>query len=130
MDRYEEMKTFVHIVDSGGISHAADQLGIAKSAVSRRLSDLESRLSIQLFNRSTRKFSLTDTGQSYYNECIRLLNDLEEVESSITSSNQKLTGKLRITAPLSFGLGHLAPVITDFIAEHPNVQLELDLNDR
>jgi len=130
MDRYEEMKTFVHIVDSGGISHAADQLGIAKSAVSRRLSDLESRLSIQLFNRSTRKFSLTDTGQSYYDECIRLLNDLEEVEASVISSSQKLTGKLRITAPLSFGLGHLGPVITDFIAKYPDVRIELDLNDR
>ena len=59
-----------------------------------------------------------------------MLNDLEEVESSVTSSDQKLTGKLRITAPLSFGLGHLGPVITDFIAEHPDVQIELDLNDR
>ena len=130
MDKYEEMRTFVHIVDSGGISHAADQLGIAKSAVSRRLSDLESRLRIQLFNRSTRKFNLTDTGQSYYNECIRLLNDLEEVESLVTRSNLKLSGKLRITAPLSFGLGHLGPVIADFITEHPDLQIELDLNDR
>ena len=107
MDKYEEMKTFVQIVESGGISHAANQLNIAKSAVSRRLNDLELRLSVRLFNRSTRKFNLTDTGNAYYQQCIRLLNDLAEVESLVTRENKVLKGKLRITVPLSFGLGHL-----------------------
>jgi len=130
MDRYEEMQTFVRIIDAGGISRAADQLDIVKSAVSRRLSDLESRLGVQLINRSTRKFTLTDTGRAYYDQCIRLLNDLEEVESSLSSEYKKVTGKLRISTPLSFGLSHLGPVIKDFIDLYPDVSLDLDLNDR
>ncbi len=130
MDKYQEMKTFVHIVDSGGISHASNKLNIAKSAVSRRLSDLESRLHIQLFNRSTRKLSLTDTGRAYYEQCLRLLNDLEEVESSVTNENVKLTGKLRIAAPQSFGLAHLGSVVETFILDNPDIQIELDLDDR
>lgn len=130
MDRYEEMKTFIQIVESGGISHASDKLNIVKSAVSRRLNDLEARLDIQLFNRTTRKFSLTDTGKSYYEHCLRLLNDLDEVESSVSRDNKILKGKLRISVPLSFGLGHLGPIIKRFIEQHPEIQIEIDLNDR
>lgn len=130
MDKYEEMKTFVQIVDSGGITQAANKLDIAKSAVSRRLNDLECRLRVTLFNRSTRKFSLTDTGKSYYEQCLRLLNDLEEVESLVTNENSRITGKLRVTAPLSFGLAHLGKVVKEFIDKHPEIQLELNLDDR
>lgn len=130
MDKYEEMKTFVQIVNSGGISHASNKLDIAKSAVSRRLSDLESRLRVQLFNRSTRKFSLTDTGKSYYEQCLRLLNDLEEVESLVTNENTKLTGRLRIAAPQSFGLAHLGNVVKTFINNNSDIQIELNLDDR
>jgi len=130
MDRYEEMQTFVRIIDAGGISRAADQLDLVKSAVSRRLSDLETRLGVQLITRSTRKLTLTDTGRAYYDQCIRLLNDLEEVETSLSSEYKKVTGRLRISAPLSFGLAHLGPVINDFIKLYPQVTLDLDLNDR
>ena len=130
MDRYEEMQTFVRIIDAGGISRAADQLDLVKSAVSRRLSDLEKRLGVQLITRSTRKLTLTDTGRAYYDQCLRLLNDLDEVESSLASEYKKVTGKLRISAPLSFGLAHLGPVINDFIKQYPDVTLDLDLNDR
>jgi len=130
MDKYEEMRTFVHIVDAGGISHAANRLDIAKSAVSRRLNDLEARLQVQLFNRSTRKLSITDTGRSYYQQCLRLLNDLNEVESSLCEDNAKLTGTLRIAAPLSFGLSHLGDVIKRFIHDHPEIKIDLSLDDR
>lgn len=130
MDPFEEMQTFIRVVDAGGISRAADQLDIAKSAVSRRLSDLETRLGVQLITRTTRKLSITDTGKAYYPQCLRLLNDLQEVESSVSSEHQRLSGKLRIAIPLSFGLAHLESVITDFIAEHPEVVFDLDLNDR
>jgi len=130
MDRYEEMQTFIRVIDAGGISRAAEQLDLVKSAVSRRLSDLESRLGVQLINRSTRKFTLTDTGKAYYEQCHRLLNDLDEVESSLSSENKKVTGKLRLSAPLSFGLGHLGPVINDFILQYPQVLLDIDFNDR
>lgn len=130
MDRYEEMQTFIRIIDAGGISRASEQLNLAKSAVSRRLSDLEERLGVQLMNRTTRKFTLTDTGQAYYEQCTRLLNDLDEVESSLTSDDKKVTGKLRISVPLSFGLAHLGPVIQDFIDTYPEVFLDVDFNDR
>jgi len=130
MNKYEEMKTFIQIVESGGISHAANQLDIAKSAVSRRLNDLEQRLDIRLFNRSTRKFSLTDTGRAYYKQCLRLLNDLAEVESLVSRENTLLKGKLRVAAPLSFALGHLGKVMYDFIQKYPDIQIDIDLNDR
>ena len=78
MDRLEEMRTFVGVVEAGSITGAAERLGIAKSAVSRRLADLEERLSIQLFRRTTRRMNITDTGQSFYERCLRILADLED----------------------------------------------------
>ena len=130
MNKVEEMKTFVQVVESGGISKAAAILGLAKSAISRRISDLEARLSVQLFNRSTRSLSLTDIGREFYQHCQRLLNDIDEVESNITSHHQKISGKIRLSAPLSFSIEHLAPAIKQFSERYPDVSFDLDLNDR
>ena len=76
MDRFEEMRTFTAVVEAGGITAAAERLGIAKSAVSRRLADLEERLSVELFRRTTRRMNLTDTGQGFYERCLRILRAL------------------------------------------------------
>ena len=130
MDRFEEMETFVRVVDAGSITKAADQLSVAKSAVSRRLSDLENRLGAQLLMRTTRKIQPTDTGLAYYDQSLRLLSDLDEIESAAAHSQTGLAGRLRVAVPLSFGLAHLNPVIDSFIEKHPEIQFDIDLGDR
>lgn len=130
MARFEDMQTFVRVVEAGSLSAAAEQLGIAKSAVSRRLSDLESRLGVQLLRRTTRRLNLTDTGRSYLERAQRILADVAEAEAAVSQAHGTLQGRLRVAAPLSFGLLHLAPAITDFMERHPQVRFDLDFNDR
>jgi len=130
MNRFEDLQTFVKVAEFGSISAAADRLGIAKSAVSRRISELEQRLGVQLFRRTTRQLNLTDSGKSFYERAVRILADLEEAELAVSQQHGELAGSIKIAAPLSFGLAHLAPAITEFMQEHPKVQIDLDLNDR
>ncbi|MCI0505460.1 MAG: LysR family transcriptional regulator [Gammaproteobacteria bacterium] len=130
MDRFENLHTFVKVVDFGGISAAAEHLNIAKSAVSRRITELEQRLGVQLFRRTTRQLNLTDSGKSFYERAVRILTDLEEAELAISQQHGELAGPLKIAAPLSFGLRHLTPAITDFMKNHPKLQFDLDFNDR
>ena len=130
MDRFEQIQTFVRVVEAGSLSAAADRLGIAKSAVSRRLAELESRLGVQLLNRTTRRIHLTDSGRQYYQRCLNILADLEDSEQQVSSVHTELRGNIRIAAPLSFGILHLAPVLNDFLKEHNELVLDLDLNDR
>jgi DNA-binding transcriptional LysR family regulator len=130
MDRFEEMRTFASVVEAGSITGAAERLGIAKSVVSRRLADLEQRLSVQLFRRTTRRLSLTDTGQSFYDHCLRILADVDEAEQAVSEEHRTLRGRLRVAVPLSFGLSHLGPAIDIFLRDHPEVSFDLDLNDR
>lgn len=129
MDRFEEMQTFIRVVEAGSLSAAADRMDIAKSAVSRRLADLESRLGVQLLNRTTRRINLTDSGRQFYQRCQRILADLDESEQQISHEHAKLSGTIKIAAPLSFGIQHLSPVLDDFLKEHPELNLDLNLND-
>ena len=124
------MNTFVRVVEAGGISAAADRLGIAKSAVSRRLQELENRLDVQLLQRTTRRIHLTDAGSEFYQSSLRILEELEEAELSLQSGQQALSGRLRINAPLSLGLRHLLPVLQLLQAQHPQLVVDLDLDDR
>jgi len=130
MDRFENLQTFIKVVDFGTISAAAERMGIAKSAVSRRISELERHLGVQLFRRTTRQLNLTDSGKSFYDRAIRIITDLEEAELAVSQQHGELAGVIKIAAPLSFGLLHLAPAFTDFMKLHPKVQLDLDFNDR
>ncbi|MCU7799302.1 MAG: LysR family transcriptional regulator [gamma proteobacterium symbiont of Lucinoma myriamae] len=130
MDRFEEMKTFVTVVSKGSLSGAADKLDIAKSAISRRLAELEQRLDVQLINRTTRRLNLTESGVKFYQYCQHILADVAEAEQVISSEDAQLKGSIRIVAPLSFGIKHLSPVMNDFLKEHPALQLDMNLNDR
>lgn len=130
MDKFEDLQTFVRVVETGSISAAADRMSIAKSAVSRRISDLEHRLDVQLFQRTTRKLNLTETGKSFYERATQILADLEEAELAVSQQHGSLAGRLKIAAPLSFGLLHLGPAITEFMHLHPQIQFEMDFNDR
>jgi DNA-binding transcriptional LysR family regulator len=130
MNAFEEMKNFVRIVVAGSITKAAEQTNTVKSAVSRRLTELEKRLGVTLLIRTTRKQTLTDTGASYYQNSLRILDDLSELESNIKNEQCALRGKIKIAAPLSFGLKHLAPALSKFNEIHTEIQLDRDFNDR
>ena len=130
MSQFDEMQMFVRIVDAGSISKAADQLGVAKSGVSRRLADLEHRLGVKLINRTTRRSSLTEAGTAYYRGAVALLANVAELDASVAASESRLEGVLRVAVPLSFGLGHLAPAIREFIAANPAVDVHIDFSDR
>lgn len=130
MDRFENMKTFVQIVDAGSISAAAERLYIAKSAVSRRLKELEDHLGIQLFRRTTRSMNLTDSGEAFYQQSVRILDDLQEAENAITQAHVTLKGSIRVAVPYAFGTMHLSPAINEFLAIHPGIEFDLDFNDR
>ena len=130
MNQIEDMQTFVRIVDAGSITKAAEQMNTVKSAVSRRLSDLERRLGVSLLTRTTRSQSLTESGKSYYQQSIRIIDDIEELESSIQNENCALMGRIKLAAPLTFGLIHLAPALQAFNKIQPEIYFDLDFNDR
>ncbi len=130
MDRFAELATFVHVVDAGGISRAAEREGIAKSAVSRRLVDLERRLGAQLLTRTTRQLTPTEVGRGFYDRCRTLLADLEEAEWAVADSHRAVGGTLRIAVPVTFGVMHLGPLLTEFMQAHPAMEVDVDFSDR
>lgn len=130
MDRFADMQMFIRVVETGSISAAAERLEVAKSAVSRRLAELESRLGAQLLHRTTRRLNLTDSGRAFFDHAQRILADLDEAEAAVSQAHTALKGRLRVALPLSFGLLHLAPLIEEFMALHPDVEFDLDFNDR
>ncbi len=130
MGQLEDMQVFIRVVEAGGIGRAAQQLGLAKSAVSRRLSELEKRLGSRLIQRTTRTSSLTDAGQSYYQQVLKLVDEVDEINSELQDDECAVTGRLRLAVPLSFGLLHLTPAIDEFIQRHPQLTITLDFSDR
>ncbi len=130
MDRFENMQSFIRVVETGSISGAADRLGVAKSAVSRRLKELEAHLGVELFHRTTRRMNLTDSGRAFYHQAVRILDDLMEAELATSQAHGELQGSLKIALPLSFGLLHLGPAISAFLQAHPQIEFDLDFNDR
>ncbi|NOZ67380.1 MAG: LysR family transcriptional regulator [Alphaproteobacteria bacterium] len=130
MGQFEDMDAFVRIVDAGSISRAANQLGVVKSAISRRLTDLETRLGVQLLSRTTRRSSLTEAGHIYYNRAVQILGDVADINASTSNTKAALNGRLKISAPSSFGLLHLSPAINEFAELHPELAIHMDFNDR
>jgi len=130
MSRFEEIESFVQVVESGSFSAAAIRLKLTKSTLSRRVSQLEARLGAQLLNRTTRKISLTDVGATLHKRCRIILADLDEAESEAGAGQTELSGTLRIAAPMSFGQLHLRPVLSEFMEAHENITLDIDFNDR
>ncbi|MBT8092390.1 MAG: LysR family transcriptional regulator [Gammaproteobacteria bacterium] len=130
MDKFEDLQAFVAVVEAGSFTAAADRLGVAKSAVSRRLASLEERLGVQLLRRTTRVLNLTETGRSFYEHSARILADVEEAEAAVQQEHGELSGTLRVALPLSFGVRHMCKPIAAFSKLHPKVEFDLDLNDR
>ena len=130
MGQLEDMAMFVRIVEAGSITKAAEQLNIAKSAVSRRLKELEERLGSQLISRTTRQSKLTQAGEQYYQQVNNILRAVDAVNEHATDAPMRIEGTLKMTAPLSFGLMHLNDVIDKYANKHPNLRFDLDFSDR
>lgn len=124
------MQTFNAVVEAGSFVKAAEALNLSKAAASRYVVDLETRLGVRLLHRTTRRLSLTDEGQLFYARSKELLAELTEAEAEITARNDAASGLLRINAPFTFGVLHLAPLWGQFLQQHPKLKLEVTLADR
>tara|TARA_R110001599_G_scaffold46871_1_gene136809 strand:+ start:3076 stop:3963 length:888 start_codon:yes stop_codon:yes gene_type:complete len=130
MDRYLEMQTFCAVVDSGSFVKASEQLKVSKAAVSRYISDLEARLGVRLLQRTTRRMSLTEEGILFNERCKHLLSELEDAENEVSSRGVEVSGLIRVNAPVTFGIMHLAQLWDQFHLRHPKVQLDVTLSDQ
>ncbi len=130
MDRLTEMEAFVTIVDQGGFTDAARKLGLSKSAVSKHISALEGRLGARLLNRTTRRISPTEIGLAYYDRAKTVLSNAAEADDMVTAMQGAPRGELRISAPVSFGVTHLTPAISDFLQRYADLSVHLVLDDR
>ena len=125
-----EIAIFVKVVDAGSFTGAAKSLGLPKSTVSRKITQLEERLAVRLLQRTTRTLSLTDTGTAYYQQCSRIINDVQEANVAVTEMQSKPVGTLRITAPMLFGSMVLSDIIADFLKNNSGIQIDLVLTDQ
>lgn len=124
------MQTFSAVVDAGSFVKAADTLGFSKAAVSRYVGELEARLGVRLLHRTTRRLSLTEEGEVFYARCRELLSGVEEAEAELSTRSGAARGLLRVNAPVTFGIIHLAPLWSAFRELYPQVRIDLTLSDR
>jgi DNA-binding transcriptional LysR family regulator len=129
VDRLEDLVIFTRAAKLGSLSAAARDLGLSAAVVSKRLIHLEQRLGVRLVNRTTRSLSLTDEGAGYYDQCVRLLAQMEEAETAVTQGHAQPVGTLRATIPASFGRLHIAPLLPAFMQRYPSLRLHLHLSD-
>ena len=124
------MEVFVRIVESGSLTAAADSLHVSAPSVVRTLAALERSLRVRLLNRTTRRSSLSDEGREYYERCKRVLAEVDAADAALRSRRAQPRGRLRLTAPITFGRMRVAPVVTAFLVKYPDVEIELLLLDR
>jgi len=130
MSIWEGVSEFVAVAEAESFTAAAKTLGISTAQVSRQVSALESRLSTKLFYRTTRKVSATEAGQIYYQHCRQVLDGLEEAERTITNLQLTPSGKLRLTAPVTYGEKAIAPLVNDFVLRYPKLEVQLRLTNQ
>ncbi len=121
---------FTEVARLGGFTAAARSLGLSKSTVSKQIARLEDRLDVKLLHRTTRRLSLTEVGQAYYERCRRIIEEAEEAEQAVTNLHAEPRGTLRVNVPMSFGILHVAQALPAFMAQYPELAVDLDLNDR
>ncbi|WP_414444600.1 LysR family transcriptional regulator [Burkholderia sp. 22PA0106] len=130
MDRLFAMKVFVQVVDTGSFSKAALALNLPAPSVSRLVQSLEAHLAVRLLNRTTRSVRLTDDGRAYYERCVRVLDDIDEMEAGVGRSRRSASGRVRVSLPGSVAKGVLIPALPAFVAAYPDVTIDLVVSDR
>ena len=130
MDRFAAMQTFVRVVEAGTFTKAADLLNLPKATVTRLIQTLEAHLQTQLLNRTTRRVTVTADGAAYYERALRVLGEIDELESSMSRAKANPRGRLRIDVPAALGHLLLVPALPDFHARYPDIQIDLGVGDR
>lgn len=130
MDKLTNMKAFTRVVNHGSFSEAARELRLSRSAVSKYVIDLEIELGVQLLNRTTQSATPTEVGHRYYERCLVILAEIEDAETSVSQFQVEARGLLRVNAPMSFGTMFLGRLMGQFMAHHPDLQIELVLSDQ
>ena len=130
MNNFSDIVAFVRVVEAHSFVAAAQTLGMSPSAISKAVSRLEERLGARLLNRTTRSLSLTDLGTSFYERCRDALGQLDQAESDVSESRGVPRGKLRVDVPVSLGRRLIVPALPRFIAQHPELTLQMSMNDR
>lgn len=130
MDQLIAMRAFRQVAELASFSAAAEKLNMSNGAVSKHVSALENHLGVQLLVRTTRYVGLTDSGRSYLERCARILDDIGESEIALSRHHTTPRGTLRVNAPVSFAILHLGALFAEFLQRYPEIQLDLNLNDR
>ena len=129
-ERFNGIRAFVQAADAGSFTLAGERLGLSKSAVGKSIAQLEERLGVRLFRRTTRSLSLTDEGQVYYESCVRALTELKDAEALLASRGQAPSGRLRIDLPVVFGRRCVVPVLLGLASRYPELRLDVSFNNR
>ena len=130
MDQLDAMRLFVRVAEQGSFAAVAQQMGLARSVVTRRISALEARLGVKLLARSTRRLRLTSAGSLYLEKCRDIVSLVEAAETGLDGERQRPKGPIRVSLPVSFGQRHLAPALLEFTRQYPEISLKLDFTDR
>ncbi|KIA81265.1 LysR family transcriptional regulator [Chromobacterium amazonense] len=130
MDRFSEIRAFVSVAELGSFVAAADRLELSRAMVTKLVAALENRLGARLMHRTTRKLSLTEAGETYLAQAGSLLAELDELDARLSHGASEPVGRLRLSAPVSFGMRYLGAIIGGFHKRHPRIEVELNLNDR
>jgi DNA-binding transcriptional LysR family regulator len=130
MDRFENARIFAAVIEAGGFTKAAERLGLSRAAASKHVLALEQRLGARLLDRTTRRVSATAAGRTFYENCRRILAELEEAERAAGELHNEPRGELRVVAPTNFGLADIGAAIADFVVAYPELRLNFTMNDR
>lgn len=130
MDRFDAMQAFARVVETGSLTKAADTLHMSRTTVTQLVQHLEARLRVRLLNRTTRQVNVTADGAAYYARVIRLLADIDDAETSLSTAAAAPRGRLRVDVPAPFARLVLVPALPDFLARYPEIQLDLGVSDR
>ncbi|WP_435635827.1 LysR family transcriptional regulator [Pseudomonas solani] len=130
MDRFDAMQAFARVVEAGSFTRAADTLHMSKTSVTQLVQQLEARLRVKLLNRTTRRVALTADGAAYYERVVRLLADMDDAETSLSSASASPRGRLRVDVPSPLASVILVPALPEFHARHPDIQIDMGVSDR
>jgi len=130
MDTLTRMRAFLQVVEAAGFSAAGRKSGRSKALLSKYVRELEDELGVLLINRTTRRFSLTEAGQTYYQRSLEIVREIDHLAETVRDSTGDIKGRIRVTAPRTFADAAIGQSLIDFAAQHPEIVLDIDLDDR
>lgn len=129
MNKWDGIEAFVHVVQKGSFKEAAATMNVSSSHVSRKVAELEQRLGTTLIHRTTRSIRLSELGERYFEECLKVLEGFEQAEESISSQKESISGSIKISCAATFGERFIVPLLSEFLLEYPNINLDIHLSN-